>query len=93
MIPLFFGSTEAQGAVLFVSLAPDFESTIFPVGFFTELGPFHTNDDGGQTLYENVFAWNRKANVIFLEAPVEVGFSYTKDTNYTWNDVTVALYL
>lgn len=28
-------------------------------GFFTELGPFHPNDDGGQTLYENVFSWNK----------------------------------
>ncbi|CAI2358246.1 unnamed protein product [Caenorhabditis sp. 36 PRJEB53466] len=59
-------------------------------GFFTELGPFHPNDDNGQTLYENVFSWNKKANVLFLEAPVKVGFSYTEDTNYYWNDDTTA---
>ncbi|CAB3399767.1 unnamed protein product [Caenorhabditis bovis] len=59
-------------------------------GFFTELGPFHPNDDNGQTLYENVYSWNKKANVIFLEAPVEVGFSYTEDNNYIWNDDTTA---
>ncbi|PIC20876.1 hypothetical protein B9Z55_025919 [Caenorhabditis nigoni] len=59
-------------------------------GFFTELGPFHPNDDGGQTLYENVFSWNKKANVIFLEAPAAVGFSYTEDPNYYWNDDTTA---
>lgn len=59
-------------------------------GFFTELGPFHPNDDGGQTLYENVFSWNKKASVIFLEAPAKVGFSYTEDPNYYWNDDTTA---
>uniref|UniRef100_A0A8R1DZS5 Carboxypeptidase n=1 Tax=Caenorhabditis japonica TaxID=281687 RepID=A0A8R1DZS5_CAEJA len=60
-------------------------------GFFTELGPFHPNDDGGQTLYENVFSWNKKANVIFLEAPVGVGFSYTEDPNYYLSDDTTAV--
>ncbi|KAF1749174.1 hypothetical protein GCK72_025641 [Caenorhabditis remanei] len=59
-------------------------------GFFTELGPFHPNDDGGQTLYENVFSWNKKANVIFLESPAKVGFSYTDDPNYYWSDDTTA---
>ncbi|CAD6185442.1 unnamed protein product [Caenorhabditis auriculariae] len=59
-------------------------------GFFQELGPFHPNDDDGQTIYENVYSWNKKANVIFLEAPVYVGFSYTDDKNYVWNDDTTA---
>jgi hypothetical protein len=29
------------------------------VGLFTENGPYHDNDDGGDTLYENVYAWNK----------------------------------
>lgn len=72
-------------------------------GFLTELGPFHTNQDG-KTLYYNKFAWNQIAlvqrvmvrsdiinssiirNVIFLEAPAGVGFSYTDDGNVTTTD-------
>ncbi|VDM82149.1 unnamed protein product [Strongylus vulgaris] len=53
-------------------------------GLLEELGPFHNNNDNGTTLYENV------ANVLFLEAPVGVGFSYTDDSNYNWSDDTTA---
>ncbi|KHJ83570.1 serine carboxypeptidase, partial [Oesophagostomum dentatum] len=53
-------------------------------GLLEELGPFHNNNDNGTTLYENV------ANVLFLEAPVGVGFSYTDDSSYYWSDDTTA---
>uniref|UniRef100_A0AC35U516 Carboxypeptidase n=1 Tax=Rhabditophanes sp. KR3021 TaxID=114890 RepID=A0AC35U516_9BILA len=41
------------------------------------MGPFYVNADG-TTLYENVFAWNRYANVLYLESPIGTGFSYSK---------------
>lgn len=44
-------------------------------GFLEELGPFHVNSDG-QTLFENTFSWNKAGNVLFLEAPRDVGYSY-----------------
>ncbi|XP_077982821.1 lysosomal protective protein-like [Glandiceps talaboti] len=59
-------------------------------GFLSELGPFHVNDDG-TTLYENEFSWNKVANVLILEAPAGVGFSYSDDKNYTTSDDQVSL--
>ncbi|CAI5454236.1 unnamed protein product [Caenorhabditis angaria] len=90
---LFYWFTESQNdpvndpVVLWLNGGPGCSSL---GGFFTELGPFHPNDDGGNTLYENVYSWNKKANVIFLEAPAKVGFSYTDDPNYYWSDDTTA---
>ncbi|GMT03357.1 hypothetical protein PENTCL1PPCAC_25531, partial [Pristionchus entomophagus] len=49
--------------------------------FLTENGPFHPNRDG-ETLYENVFAWNKVSNMLFVESPRNVGFSFQ---NYTEN--------
>lgn len=53
---------------------------------------FSVNPDG-QTLFENIYAWNKYANVLFLEAPRGVGFSYRSnevpaDNNY--NDTYVS---
>nr|CAB3453628.1 unnamed protein product [Digitaria exilis] len=49
-------------------------------GAMTELGPFRVNRDG-KTLSRNRHAWNNVANVIFLESPAGVGFSYTNTSS------------
>ncbi|VDM28559.1 unnamed protein product, partial [Toxocara canis] len=48
-------------------------------GLLTELGPFRPNPDG-KTLYENQFAWNKVGNVLFIESPRDVGFSYRSNS-------------
>uniref|UniRef100_A0A7R9YTY5 Carboxypeptidase n=1 Tax=Chlamydomonas euryale TaxID=1486919 RepID=A0A7R9YTY5_9CHLO len=45
-------------------------------GFLSELGPFYPKADG-VTLQKNPLAWNRVANMLFLESPAFVGFSYS----------------
>ncbi|KAL6655426.1 hypothetical protein ACP70R_006252 [Stipagrostis hirtigluma subsp. patula] len=55
-------------------------------GAMAEVGPFRVNPDG-KTLSRNKHAWNNVANVIFLELPAGVGFSYLKNmSNYESND-------
>ncbi|KAK6805723.1 hypothetical protein RDI58_003508 [Solanum bulbocastanum] len=45
-------------------------------GAMDELGPFRVNNDR-KTLWLNQFAWNNVANILFLESPAGVGFSYS----------------
>lgn len=40
----------------------------------SEMGPFKPNPDG-VTLFENVYAWNKYASIVFIEIPRAIGFS------------------
>eukprot|EP01084_Bolivina_argentea_P313985 543808_1 len=60
-------------------------------GLFYELGPFHVNENG--SLYDtSKYSWNNNANILFLETPICVGFSYQDNTenNCTMNDNSTA---
>lgn len=47
------------------------------IGFMTEQGPFRPNAD--KTLTLNEYAWNQKVNMVFIESPAGVGFSYSDE--------------
>ncbi|KAE8716469.1 Serine carboxypeptidase-like 46 [Hibiscus syriacus] len=46
------------------------------VGAFSENGPFRPS---GEVLVKNEYSWNREANMLYLESPIGVGFSYSAD--------------
>ncbi|KVH93260.1 Peptidase S10, serine carboxypeptidase [Cynara cardunculus var. scolymus] len=60
-------------------------------GAMMELGPFRVNKDR-KTLSTNDYSWNKVANILFLESPAGVGFSYSnKSSDYTTGDTKTAI--
>jgi len=60
------------------------------LGLFTEMGPLRPNLMGGIE-YNNI-SWTNFANVLFVEQPTGVGFSYSNtSTDYNSNDTSAAL--
>jgi hypothetical protein len=72
---LFYWFTKASNAsndlVLWLNGGPGCSSVS---GFFTENGPFVVKSDGSIKL--NSFAWNTRANVLWLEAPAGVSYPH-----------------
>ncbi|CAH8627082.1 hypothetical protein MS3_00008280 [Schistosoma haematobium] len=58
-------------------------------GLLTENGPYLLQE--GPRLVENPYSWNKIANVLYLEAPAGVGFSYSTAPSQTWDDDRTAL--
>ncbi|CAM6081573.1 unnamed protein product [Calypogeia fissa] len=56
-------------------------------GALSEVGPFLIKDG---KLVGNKYSWNKEVNLIFVDLPVEVGFSFTNDTKYEFNDHNTA---
>lgn len=55
-------------------------------GFFYEHGPFEIDSSDYSKLVEREFRWNSKVNMLYLEAPVGVGFSYSTTKDYKCDD-------
>ncbi|KAF3446693.1 hypothetical protein FNV43_RR11873 [Rhamnella rubrinervis] len=71
-------NSSAKPLVLWLNGGPGCSSLGY--GAMQEVGPFRVSSDG-KTLVPNKYAWNNVANVIFLESPAGVGFSYSNTTS------------
>ncbi|XP_031260181.1 serine carboxypeptidase-like 31 [Pistacia vera] len=65
---------EEKPLVLWLNGGPGCSSVGY--GATQEIGPFIVDTDG-QGLKFNPYSWNKEANMIFLESPIGVGFSYS----------------
>lgn len=81
---LFYWLTEAVHAphskplVIWLNGGPGCSSVAY--GASEEIGPFRLHK-AGSSLYLNKYSWNLAANILFLETPAGVGFSYTNTSS------------
>ncbi|KAM7508362.1 hypothetical protein LguiA_018815 [Lonicera macranthoides] len=81
---LFYWFTEAvdepssKPLVLWLNGGPGCSSIAY--GMAEEIGPFHVNKDG-KSVYLNPYSWNNAANILFLDSPVGVGYSYSNTSS------------
>ncbi|WCJ19365.1 serine carboxypeptidase-like 27 [Euphorbia peplus] len=80
---------DSRPLVLWLNGGPGCSSVAY--GAAEEIGPFRIKSDG-KNLFFNPYAWNKLANLLFLESPAGVGFSYSNTTSdlYTVGDQRTA---
>ncbi len=76
----------------------DLDARVFQVfnsnylGFIQEIGPYVIDDGAhyknGDKLTENPQTWQKYSNLLFLESPAGVGYSYSNDKTFKYNDLT-----
>ncbi|XP_010486379.1 PREDICTED: serine carboxypeptidase-like 27 [Camelina sativa] len=80
---------KSRPLVLWLNGGPGCSSVAY--GGAEEIGPFRVGSDG-KTLHPKLYAWNKLANLLFLESPAGVGFSYSNTSSdlYTTGDQRTA---
>jgi carboxypeptidase C (cathepsin A) len=84
---MFFWLFESQNAprsdplLIWLTGGPGCSSSL---AMFTENGPLHVNLTSG-AVYQNAYAWNQNATLLYIDNPVGTGFSYA---DYTRDMVT-----
>ncbi|XP_020083134.1 serine carboxypeptidase II-2-like [Ananas comosus] len=68
---------DSKPLVLWLNGGPGCSSIAY--GVAEEVGPFHVNADG-KGLHINPYSWNQVANMLFLDSPVGVGYSYSNNS-------------
>ena len=48
------------------------------LGFMQEHGPY-VMEDGGDSFHFNDYTWNKEVNMLYIESPAGVGYSYCLD--------------
>ena len=66
----------------------------FNLGYLQEIGPYYI-DDGlnykdGDNLTENPHSWHTVSNLLFIESPAGVGYSYNLNKTFVYNDAITA---
>lgn len=71
------GLPESDPVVLWLNGGPGCSS--LAGGFLSELGPFFPTP-AGKALSANAYSWHRVANMIYLDSPAFVGYSYSNSS-------------
>ncbi|PON70422.1 Serine carboxypeptidase-like [Parasponia andersonii] len=74
---------DSKPLVLWLNGGPGCSSIAF--GEAEEVGPFHIEPDA-KILYLNPYSWNQVANLLFIDSPVGVGFSYSNTSSDLLNN-------
>ena len=57
------------------------------LGLFQENGPCYVGNDSNST-YLNSYSWNNEVNMLYIDQPVQVGYSYDTPTNGTLDQIS-----
>jgi cathepsin A (carboxypeptidase C) len=68
--------------ILWLNGGPGYSSLM---ALFTENGPFRVLPNGRTVTYDK-YSWNSIANVLYIESPAGVGFSYSDNNDYQTSD-------